>query len=187
MTYKMTDDFATTMVTVIPVILLVGTAEVVALARTKWDTSWDDPTSGTPARRLFLWCKQLAKAVLHVIWGSVVLAQTKVEVDLIKWLALPDRSDDPTLAREVVDASRIGFYFIAGIALFLIFVRLLNSERVWQWASETLGLTEPQEPAEDTPTAPPRRQVRHINPAHRAVRHPRQPPRRTRSTPGRWP
>lgn len=175
MAYVMTDDFASTMVTVIPIVLIVGTAEVASLSRGPWEVSFLEPND-TMIVRAFFAVRLMAKAGLIAWWSALVTAHVSVEVDLIMWLAHPDHPDTAALAERVVLVSTRGFYFVLVITLLFTFVRITRAEHFLLIELRRLG--QPRRRSQAEQSRPPRQRIRPLYPAHRAVRR---PPRRTRA------
>ncbi|MBB3081684.1 hypothetical protein FHS41_008242 [Streptomyces violarus] len=169
----MTDDFASTMVTVIPIVLIVGTAELQALMRMP---ELSDPSHiATPVRRAWLSVKVILKLILSLGWAALIFLHARVEVRLIFWLAAKDRKNDPALARDVVLTSVAGFLFVVSITTLLVAGRSL--------ATGLLLISASREQAEPEAAADsPLRQTRLFYPAHRATRRPHRPPRRAGTT-----
>ncbi|MFH8500657.1 hypothetical protein [Streptomyces coeruleorubidus] len=172
MQQAMTDDFASTMVTVIPIVLIVGTAEVNAIVRTPVEV--DPVREETLAGRVWLRLKLLVKVVVSIFWLGLIFLHAAVEAELIFWLASAERADDPQLAWEVAAASQMGFWFVTMTTVILVLIRLPNDDVFDLLLWETVEQTKPSPPS--------RRRMRPFYPAHRAVRR---PSRRARSTPGR--
>lgn len=94
MAYKMTDGFAEAMVTVIPVILLVGTVEFTAMAKRL--KQGEVLTS--------LW-----QALLLPWWLLVATTHFVAEGALVLWLATTERSSNPWLAEFLAWTLLTGF------------------------------------------------------------------------------
>lgn len=172
LSYAMTDDFASAMVTVIPIVLLVGTAEVTALVRTP--ITRDPVLESTTAGRAWLWLKRMGKKVISLAWLVLIAQHLMVEGDLISWLATAEHTNDPQLAKRTVLVSVIGFFFVTMVTLILAGVRLADPEGLIR------ALAEAKAPTKRTPSS--RRRTRALYPAHRAVRRPRRSPRRAGTT-----
>ncbi|MER7477473.1 hypothetical protein ABTX60_07420 [Streptomyces sp. NPDC126510] len=186
MAYKMTEDFATTMATVIPIVLVVGTAEVATLSQNLHADLRAMNKDRVIRQKTVLGVRALMKALIGTYWAAMVLLHALVEVDLIAWLATPKRTDDPDLAAQVVHVSKDGFHFVAALTVILLLMRTLDVEGMLRdlLNAPPPGWDEPTPPASDRPepTPPPRPRARPLYPAHRAIRR---PSRRDRSVPGR--
>ncbi|MEU1916153.1 hypothetical protein [Streptomyces massasporeus] len=97
MAYRMTDDYASTMVTVIPVILVVATVEFQALVKREPRPSAREGLTGRLA-----W-----DPVLLVMWNGLIVRRAAVEMKLIMWLATTDRPESPELAWAVAFISTL--------------------------------------------------------------------------------
>ncbi|MFF2475094.1 hypothetical protein [Streptomyces sp. NPDC058066] len=128
MQYKMTEEFAGAMVTVIPVILLVAAVEFITTIRQveQWlDAAVEDPAA--PPRS-----PHITNVLLSLVWCGIAVAHIAAEVDLIKWLASVKRPADPGMARFVTEVAVIGFWSIVATAVFLaaiMFLRLWRAEK----------------------------------------------------------
>jgi hypothetical protein len=84
----MTDDYASTILTVTPVILVVATAEFQALVKRE----------PRPSAREGLTGRLVWDTVPLVMWNGLVVSRAVVEMQLIMWLATTERPESPELA-----------------------------------------------------------------------------------------
>lgn len=135
--YKMTEEFASAMVTVIPIILLLGGAEMLKLTKVYVEARfpevnrevWDAlgrhlirAEGGEPAeiplpRREADGKPELSswgafEILFAGIWGLVAVAHVYMEVRLIQWLATAERPAAPVLAERVTWVAGAGFVML---------------------------------------------------------------------------
>ncbi|MEU2264905.1 hypothetical protein ABZ568_00325 [Streptomyces olindensis] len=177
----MTDDFASTMVTVIPIVLVVGTAEVATFTRTAIAELRNPDGTGRNNVSVLSAVKALVKLCLAAAWTALVYLHADVEVDLIAWLATPERTNNQDLASRVVRVSETGFHFVVVVAVLLFLFRWWGPEGTMELPQKR-ARAESQRREQSKPSPSSRRRPRPLYPAHRAVRR---PSRRNRSTPGR--
>ncbi|MET9760160.1 hypothetical protein ABZ016_14060 [Streptomyces sp. NPDC006372] len=140
MAYKMTGEFAGAMVTVIPIVMLLGAVEAKTMTdRVRGDlertaasllesarSAQSRQQLGLAAmaefRRGYLWSTWRA-SLASFIWLAVGLAHLIAEMRLIHWFATDTQSDDPDLARFVFLVSFSGF----AITLLSVMIRLCSS------------------------------------------------------------
>ncbi|MFI7352021.1 hypothetical protein ACIBSR_37920 [Streptomyces sp. NPDC049936] len=172
MTYKMTDDYASTMVTVIPVILVVATVEFQALVKREPRPSAREGLTGRLA-----W-----DTALLVMWSGVIVSHAFVELKLIMWLATTERPESPQLAWAVAFIAWLGLacvVVLTGLLMLGAIIRIhvaifMDCVRDTRW--------EPMVGGQPTPHRQ-RPRMRPSNPAHRSVRSPRRASRTRRDAP----
>jgi hypothetical protein len=101
--YKMSEEYVSAMVTVIPIIMLVASVEVSALVR---HGSWLNTRPSA------------ADKLLMVLFLFVFASHAVTEMALIRWLATAERPESPLTARMTFVVA--GFGFLAVIFQFLV-------------------------------------------------------------------
>ncbi|MFG2291474.1 hypothetical protein ACGFOU_36015 [Streptomyces sp. NPDC048595] len=129
MAYKMTEEFASAMVTVIPIILVASALEISAIAKTSRDNgrrrreatlaairagSPEPPAPSALARR--------AGKVIFLGWYVSGLIHILAEMSLIRWLAGTERAANPAMAQMVFSVATAGFAWVLGAGIFTLFV-----------------------------------------------------------------
>ncbi|WEH16559.1 hypothetical protein [Streptomyces sp. VNUA24] len=158
----MTDDYASTMVTVIPVILVVATVEFQAL----WNRE-PRPPAGEGATGRVAW-----DTVLLVMWNGLIVSHAVVEVKLIMWLATTERPESPELAWAVAFVAWLGLACVAVLTALLTLGAVLRVHVAMFKDLVRDRKRHPRTGSRPTP-GPPQRRMRPSNPAHRSVRGPR--------------
>ncbi|MGW1089647.1 hypothetical protein ACWD4L_25820 [Streptomyces sp. NPDC002596] len=135
--FKMTEEFASAMVTVIPIILLLGWAEVQKLSTTyvaKKAPSLDreiraamyrilsqeagsqadaDTSSGQEAEnRKPPGQAKIFEGLFAVVWGVLAVLHVLAELYLVRWLATTERAPSPGMARNVTLIAGAGFVML---------------------------------------------------------------------------
>ncbi|NEY36492.1 hypothetical protein GTU99_30830, partial [Streptomyces sp. PRKS01-65] len=148
--YKMTEEFASAMVTVIPIILLLGGAEMLKLTKLYVEARFPEvnrevwevldlrpvhPETGEPAeiplpRRESDGTAELSpwgafEIAFAGLWGLVAVAHVYMEVRLIQWLATAGRPAAPVLAERVTWVAGAGFVMLL-VGAFLPIVTIGN-------------------------------------------------------------
>ncbi len=133
-TYEMTEEFASAMVTVIPIILLLGWAEATKLSNvfvaTKGPTvdhevrtalaritnngtespDHEDPPRRRPVRQIPF--ARFLEVCFGLAWGVLAVLHVWAEVSLIRWLATTERLPSPDLAKQVTQIAGVGFVML---------------------------------------------------------------------------
>ncbi|MFJ5730943.1 hypothetical protein [Streptomyces paradoxus] len=172
MAYRMTDDYASTMVTVIPVVLVVATVEFHALVKREPGPSAREGLTGRLA-----W-----DTVLLVMWNGLIVSHAVVEIKLIMWLATTERPESPELAWAVAFVAWLGLVCVAVLTALLTLgaVIRIHVAMFMGFVRDTRWVPK----AGDQPTTRrPRPRLRPSNPAHRSVRSPRRASRTNRGAP----
>ncbi|MFG3721349.1 hypothetical protein ACGF8D_26470 [Streptomyces massasporeus] len=168
----MTDDYASTMVTVIPVILVVATVEFQALVKRE----------PRPSAREGLTGRLLWHTVLLVMWNGLIVSHAAVEIQLIMWLATTDRPESPELAWTVAFIAWLGLACVAVLTALLTLGAVIRVHVAIFMDCVRDTRREPK--AGDQPTTRrPRPRLRPSNPAHRSVRRSRRASRTRRDAP----
>ncbi|MGX1564679.1 hypothetical protein [Streptomyces sp. NPDC055506] len=162
----MTDDYASTMVTVIPVILVVATVEFQALVKRE----------PRPSPREGLTGKLAWEVALLVMWHSLIISHAAIEMKLVMWLATTERPESPELAWAVAFIAWLGLMCVVGLTFLLMFGGIIRVHIAM--FKDLLRDTRSQSSAggSSIPRRP-RPRIRPSNPAHRSVRGPRRAPR----------
>lgn len=126
MAYQMTEDFAGTMVTVIPVIMVVGTVEFQTILQRK---AADPPPTGVTTRQNLV--RMLTGVMQLFVYGLLISTHAEAEVRLIVWLAEPKHEPDPELAKQTVWVSCAGFLFVAVYATLILLLKQLALFMEW--------------------------------------------------------
>ncbi|MEU8488676.1 hypothetical protein [Streptomyces sp. NPDC048641] len=150
--FKMTGDFAGAMVTVIPIILLLGGAEMLKLSKMYVEAAAPkhqqataeilaavypgaevEGPSSTPSPHTSddaaqpgeqLWAS--FEILFALVWGLVAVAHVYMEVKLIQWLATTERPAAPILAERVTGTATLGFVMLLVSAFGPIFMIALD-------------------------------------------------------------
>lgn len=161
-TYEMSEEFASAMVTVIPIILLLGWAEATklsnvfvaakapavdrevraALVRIANDGTESPDRGDSPQEpvRQVPFARSL-EVVLGLTWGVLAVLHVWAEVSLIRWLATTERPPSPDLAERVTEIAGAGFVMLligAFAPVFLIpymtfALRLVSRSKFARW------------------------------------------------------
>ncbi len=169
MAYRMTDDYASTMVTVIPVILVVATVEFQAL----WNRE-PRPSAGGGVTGRLAW-----DTVLLVMWNGLIVSHAAVEVKLIMWLATTERPESPDLAWAVAFVAWLGLACVVVLTALLTLGAVLRVHVALLMDAVRDMRRHPSAGSRPTPRRP-RPRMRPSNPAHRSVRGPRRASRTRR-------
>jgi hypothetical protein len=135
--FKMTEEFASAMVTVIPIILLLGWAEVQKLSTTyvaKKAPSLDreiravmyqilsqeagsqpdaDASPGQEAEnRTPPEQAKIFEGLFAIAWGALAILHVVAELYLVRWLATTERAPSPGMARNVTLVAGAGFVML---------------------------------------------------------------------------
>lgn len=173
MAYKMTDDYASTMVTVIPVILVVATVEFQALAKREPRPSVREGLTGR-----LLW-----DTALLMMWNGLIVSHATVEMMLVMWLATTERPESPELAWAVAFVAWLGLACVVALTALLTLGAIIRVH--WAMFTNPKRDARPQPRPADRPTPRrPRPPIGPGNPAHRPRRSPGRSPRRARRRPG---
>ncbi|MFI8220219.1 hypothetical protein [Streptomyces sp. NPDC085932] len=173
MAYKMTDDYASTMVTVIPVILVVATVEFQALAKRE----------PRPSAREGLTGRLVWDTALLVMWNGLIVSHAAVEMALITWLATTERPESPELARTVAFVAWLGLACVAALTALLTFGAVIRVQGA-MFTNPTRDATRRPGQADRPTPRRPRPPLGPSSPAHRPRRSPGRSPRRNRQSPG---
>ncbi|MFD5914269.1 hypothetical protein ACFWHL_36730 [Streptomyces massasporeus] len=157
----MTDDYASTMVTVIPVILVVATVEFQALVKRESRPSVSEGLTGRLA-----W-----ETVLLVMWNGLIVSHAAVEMKLVMWLATTERPESPRLAWAVAFIAWLGLACVVVLTVLLTLgaVIRIHVAIFMDLVRDTKG--QPKA-GDQTSTRRPRPRMRPSNPAHRSLRSP---------------
>ncbi|MET7275635.1 hypothetical protein ABZS59_31310 [Streptomyces flaveolus] len=175
----MTEDYASAMVTVIPVIMVVATVEFQALAQR---SAQDLPDGRDPS--LSVRVKPLWNSLLLTFWAALIFSHTYVELSLIEWLASDERAPDPGLAERVRLVGGLGFVAVTIFTSLTLVIR--QGRLVFSDAIALRKLMQQRRGAATTGPAPraqppqQRQRPRLTYPAQRAVRGRRRSRARTR-------
>lgn len=170
MVYKMTDDYASTMVTVIPVILVVATVEFQALVKREARPSPREGLTGA-----LLW-----ETTLLVMWNGLIVSHAAVELKLIMWLATTERPESPELAWAVAFIAWLGLICVA-ILTFLLTLGGIIRVHIALFMEAVRDTRRQPKAGGRSIARRPRLRIRPSSAAHRSVRGPRRAPRTGRN------
>ncbi|CAL9323429.1 hypothetical protein [Streptomyces sp. SudanB66_2053] len=179
MAFEMTEEYASAMVTVIPVLMIVATVEVQTLAkRREVQPPPDDANPWTVFRNY-------GPMVQLGLYGLLAASHGVAELKLITWLATTQRDPDPTMARDTALIGMGGFVYLTVLTYIVVFV---NGTKHMSWAMRGLhrlltgrpGHTGRSRPRAVASPRVPRQRPRPIAPAQRAMRGSQRSRRRPR-------
>lgn len=122
--FKMTEAFASAMVTVIPIILLLGAVELSSRLK-RGHEHMDDVEAGRSQRVDY----KLIRG--GSLWGALAAAHCYAEISLIEWLATGERQESPHLASFIAVTAALGFVAVV-LGAFLQMVSLDKRVRRYQ-------------------------------------------------------
>ncbi|MFE4664384.1 hypothetical protein ACFRI7_12560 [Streptomyces sp. NPDC056716] len=125
MPFKMTVEFASAMVTVIPIIMLVAAVEFNSFHRTLEDShnevlhSMSEKIQAAGEGREIPADRHRPRRTYWTVWAWLALwaSQTGAEVQLIRWLAGDARQPDPLTAQIVANIAILGFAAVLVVPL----------------------------------------------------------------------
>ncbi|MFE2046305.1 hypothetical protein ACFXAZ_36365 [Streptomyces sp. NPDC059477] len=125
MPFKMTEEFASAMVTVIPIIMLVAAVEFNSFHRTLEDAhnevlhSMSEKIQAAREGREVPAGRHRTRRTYWTVWAWLALwaSHTGAEVQLIRWLAGDARQPDPLTAQVVANIAILGFAAILLVPL----------------------------------------------------------------------
>ncbi|MGW6958774.1 hypothetical protein [Streptomyces chartreusis] len=150
---RMTGDYASAMVTVLPIVMLIGAVEAKAWSQRldthlqrNADAAWERVQGGTGHSapdsrliRLYLGGRRPRDVVVAygmvVAWFSIGLLHLLAEVRLMLWLASDTQSADPGLANFVFKVATCGFAVALGSSVGRLLLPSPDVRATWEQLS----------------------------------------------------